>query len=82
MSTLLLLQVHERMTSKELAQRFEVSQRTILRDVEALSAAGVPVHTERGRAGAIVLDRRARLNPARLDPTEIQLLSVTGLGSW
>lgn len=61
MSLLLLLQTHERMTSKELAHRFEVSQRTILRDVEALSAAGVPVHTERGRHGAIVLDRRARL---------------------
>ena len=55
LSMLLLLQTHERMTSRELAQRFEVSQRTVLRDVEALSAAGVPVHTERGRGGAIVL---------------------------
>lgn len=79
MSLLLLLQTHERMTSKELAHRFEVSQRTILRDVEALSAAGVPVHTERGRHGAIVLDRRARLDPARLDPAEVQLLTLGGL---
>lgn len=81
MSLLLLLQTHERMTSKELAQRFEVSSRTILRDVEALSAAGVPVHTERGRHGAIVLDRRARLDPARLDPAEVQLLNLAVLGS-
>lgn len=79
MSLLLLLQTHERMTSKELADRFEVSQRTILRDVEALSAAGVPVHTERGRHGAIVLDRRARLDPARLDPAEVQLLTLAGM---
>lgn len=81
MSLLLLLQTHERITSKDLAHRFEVSQRTILRDVEALSAAGVPVHTERGRHGAIVLDRRARLDPSRLDPSEVQLLAVAGLDS-
>ena len=79
LSILLLLQTHERMTSKELARRFEVSPRTILRDVEALSAAGVPVHTEQGRGGAIVLDRRSRLDAERLDPAELQLLSVAGL---
>ena len=79
LSMLLLLQTHERMTSQELARRFEVSPRTILRDVEALSAAGVPVHTEQGRGGAIVLDRRARLDPARLDPAEVQLLTVAGV---
>lgn len=76
---LLLLQTHERMTSQELARRFEVSPRTILRDVEALSAAGVPVHTEQGRGGAIVLDRRSRLDPARLNPAEVQLLTVAGV---
>lgn len=79
LSILLLLQTHERMTSKELARRFEVSPRTILRDVEALSAAGIPVHTEQGRGGAIVLDRRSRLDVARLDPAELQLLTVAGL---
>lgn len=79
LAMLLLLQTHERMTSTELARRFEVSPRTVLRDVEALSAAGIPVHTERGRGGAIVLDRRARLDPARLDPAELQLLTVAGL---
>lgn len=79
LSILLLLQTHERMTSKELARRFEVSPRTILRDIEALSAAGVPVFTERGRNGAIVLDRRARLNLSRLNPVELQLISVAGV---
>ncbi len=76
---LLLLQTHDRLTSRELARRFEVSQRTILRDVEALSAAGAPIRTERGRYGAIVLDRRARLDLARLNPAEIQLLTTTGI---
>ncbi|MGZ4653624.1 helix-turn-helix transcriptional regulator [Oryzihumus sp.] len=76
---LLLLQTHERMTTRDLASRLEVSQRTVLRDVEALSAAGVPVHAERGRLGAIVLNRASRLNVSHLDPVEVQLLALTGL---
>lgn len=79
MSTLLLLQTRGSMTAEELARRFEVSRRTILRDVEALSEAGVPVHTERGRGGGIVLDRRARLDLSRLEPAELQLLAAAGL---
>ncbi|WP_425293035.1 HTH domain-containing protein, partial [Flavonifractor plautii] len=45
LSILLLLQTHERMTSQEFTRRFEISPRTILRDVEALPVAGVPIHT-------------------------------------
>ena len=40
----------KKITAKELAERFEVSQRTIYRDIEALSIAGIPVYTEKGRA--------------------------------
>nr|WP_269778619.1 WYL domain-containing protein [Microlunatus antarcticus] len=76
---LLLLQTHQRMTTGELAERLEVSRRTVLRDVEALSEAGVPVYAERGRHGGIVLLPGARLNASHLDPTEIDALLLTGL---
>ncbi|WP_300678879.1 WYL domain-containing protein [Nocardioides sp.] len=79
LAMLLLLQARERMTSAELAERLEVSRRTVLRDVEALSAAGVPVYAERGRHGAIVLLEGARLNASHLDPAELEALRLTGL---
>lgn len=79
LSIVLLLQVHGRMTSRQLADRFEVSDRTILRDIESLSTAGIPVYAERGRHGAVVLDTRARLDLTRMDPAEIQLLTAVGL---
>ncbi|KIL40680.1 hypothetical protein SD70_12305 [Gordoniibacillus kamchatkensis] len=48
---MLLLQTRQTISAKELAQRLEVSERTIFRDMEALSAAGVPVYAERGAQG-------------------------------
>jgi len=42
-------------TAKELAARFEVSQRTIYRDIDTLSLAGIPVYTEKGKGGGISL---------------------------
>lgn len=40
-------------TASELAKRFEVSKRTVLRDIETLSAAGIPVYTTQGKGGGI-----------------------------
>ncbi|RLU87456.1 transcriptional regulator [Streptomyces griseocarneus] len=78
---LLLLQTRQRITTSELAKRLEVSRRTVLRDVEALSTAGVPVYAERGRNGGIILLPGARLNASHLDPPELEALSVAGLDS-
>jgi len=54
-SLLMALQRGGRQTAGELAQRLEVSMRTIFRDIDALSAMGVPVYTEPGRGGGIRL---------------------------
>ncbi|MCL2367283.1 MAG: YafY family transcriptional regulator [Oscillospiraceae bacterium] len=45
----------ERLTAKELAERFEVSTRTIYRDIDNISLAGIPVYTEKGKGGGISL---------------------------
>jgi predicted DNA-binding transcriptional regulator YafY len=74
LSILLLLQVHRRMTARELAKRLEVSERTIYRDMEALSASGIPVTAERGTGGGIVLAEAFRTNLTGLNSTEIQAL--------
>src|SRR4051794_41817783 len=59
-SLLLLLQTRGQLTAAELAERLEVSERTIQRDADALAAAGVPVEAVRGPAGG---DRRPRGPP-------------------
>ena len=57
-------------TAKELAERFEVSQRTIYRDIDTLSLAGIPVYTEKGRGGGISLLPDFVLNKSILSEQE------------
>jgi len=71
---MLLLQANHQMTSRELASRLEVSERTIHRDMEALSGVGVPVTAERGSGGGWSLVGDYRTNLTGLTETEIQAL--------
>ena len=77
LSILLLLQVHRRMTAGDLARRLEVSERTIHRDMEALSMAGIPVYAERGVGGGWVLQEAYRTDLTGLNEAEIQALFLT-----
>src|SRR5205823_5577997 len=65
-----LLQDNGRLTTSQLAIQLEVSQRTVLRDIEALSSAGVPVYGVRGRQGGFELigGYTSDLPSARLHP--------------
>lgn len=78
LSIMLLLQLHRRMTARELAERMEVSERTIQRDMEALSAAGVPVTAERGAGGGWALVEGYRTNLTGLNEAEVQALFIAG----
>jgi predicted DNA-binding transcriptional regulator YafY len=76
LSLVLLLQAHGRLPAPVLARRLEVSVRTVLRDVEALSAAGVPVYTSRGRQGGVLLVEGYRIGASHLTPGEATSLAV------
>ena len=74
LSILLLLQIHGQLTARDLARRLEVSERTIHRDMEALSAAGVPVMAERGAGGGWALPEGYQTNLTGLNAAEVQSL--------
>lgn len=81
LATLLLLQTHGRLPAPEIARRLEVSVRTVARDVEALSAAGVPVYCERGRAGGVVLVEGYRTDVTGMTDDEMRaLVALAGSG--
>src|ERR1700676_2578967 len=74
LSVLLLLQARGRATERELAERLEGSQRTIHRDLEALSMANVPVLALRGSQGGWELAEGWRTQSRGLDASELRAL--------
>lgn len=76
-----LLQDKKRMTAKELAEYLEVSTRTILRDIDTLSEAGIPVYTIKGKGGGIFILDHFVLNKTTISKEEQEqiLFALQGL---
>ena len=70
----------DKVTSKELAERFEVSKRTILRDIDTLNMAGIPIVSEQGQGGGISIMRGYRVDRTVLSSNDMQSI-LTGLKS-
>lgn len=76
-SFMLLLHQHGRMTARELSDQLEVSERTIYRDLDALSAAGIPIYSQSGTNGGIFLDEAYRVSLTDLSRRDVQALFVS-----
>ena len=79
MTIVLILQRHGIQTAPQLAKRLEVSERTILRDIDALSASGIPVYAERGSHGGFRLADGYRIDLTGLKSPEVRTLFLRGL---
>lgn len=70
----------DKITSAELAEKFEVSRRTILRDIEALGMAGIPVVSEQGQGGGISIMEGYKIDRTLLSSEDMKAI-LTGLRS-
>lgn len=78
LSILLLLQSRGSVTARELAERLEVSRRTVYRDMDALAAAGAPVYAERGNRGGWRLLDSGDVDLPGLDEAQLRALQLGG----
>jgi predicted DNA-binding transcriptional regulator YafY len=79
LSMLMLLETRGRMTAQELSEKLEVSERTIYRDVNALSFAGVPIYAERGPNGGISLIESFKSDLTGLTRDEVRALFMVSI---
>lgn len=79
LTILLTLQLRGRVTAQALAERLEVSRRTIYRDVDELTAAGVPIYAERGSAGGFALVDGFSTGLTALTTDETEALALAGI---
>ena len=79
LSLMMLLQIRGRMTARDLAAELEVSERTIYRDIDALSGAGIPVYGEPGPEGGYALLDDYRTNLTGLTETEVRALFMLSI---
>ncbi|MDR7328032.1 helix-turn-helix transcriptional regulator [Catenuloplanes niger] len=79
MNLVLLLQARGTLTAAQIAAELGVSERTVYRDVTALSGAGVPVYAEQGRAGGYRLVDGYRTRLTGMSPTEAEAVFLLGL---
>ncbi|HMN59167.1 MAG TPA: YafY family protein [Anaerolinea sp.] len=77
LSIMLLLQTRGKLTTQTLAEELGVCRRTILRDIDALSYAGVPIYADGGHGGGISLDENYRSTLTGLNETEIRALFIS-----
>ena len=70
----------DKITTQELANKFEVSRRTILRDIDALSVAGIPIISEKGQGGGISIMEDYKVDRTVLSSEDMKAI-LTGLQS-
>ena len=70
----------DKITATELAEKFEVSRRTIVRDIEDINRAGIPIQTTQGQNGGISIMENYKIDKTLLSSSELQAI-LSGLQS-